>query len=1821
MKRTSKLRHLVVYLLVFSLLLGAVPMALAANQSQEIGLQEVPVTAADLQDQTVEVQESDAPAPDESLRVIIVFKDKALVDKGFSTTALSQNSAAMAYRTTLETKQDAQMAVVSKVLGQTLDVEYQFTIGINGVATTVRYDQIEAIEALDVVDYVYIENQYEPDVVEPDTSTAGTMIGSYSAWADGYTGAGSRIAIIDTGLDLDHPSFEEEAFLYSLELSAARFDKDVEDYNLLTAEEVAAILPQLHAAERYAGLTAADLYRSAKVPFAFNYVDESLDVTHDNDSQGDHGTHVSGIAAANKYVWSKDSDGDLVAATQEQGVVGVAPDAQILPMKVFGKSGGAYDSDYMAALEDAILLGCDTVNLSLGSAVPGHTYSNYDELFASLTNTDTVVTISAGNKYSYAYFNNTGVSLNLTDDTVINTVGSPGTFPNSLAVASVTNSGLTGILPSFSGVSVSYGDTYEDYKMNAFVTLDTSEDNSGVEYDYVFLGDPVNGTGIYGAEEDFTGVDLTGKVVLISRGGGVSFFEKANRAVAAGAIATVVYNNAAGSINMNMTGYSYKNPAISIDKAYAEAILAASTQNADGTWTGTMLIANKVQVYQDVLGGYEPSVFSSWGVPGNLDLKPEIIAPGGNIWSTLTDGTYGLMSGTSMSAPSVTGMAAVVAQYVKESGLNEQEGLTVRALSQALLMSTSVPLLEDDTIEYSPRKQGSGLANVYAAVTSPAYLLTDSKDTTDGKVKVTLGDDPERNGVYEFDFTVNNLSDEALRYVFSANINSMAVETYGDEDFMSNTAYALSPDVTFSTTASVDFVYDLNEDGAVDIQDAQALLKVANGTNKTALSDLDVVRYDFDGDGTITTADAKLFLIALDGDTETADVYAQAYLVDANSAISVHVTVTLSDADKAYFAENYANGCYVEGFVYAADPDEQNPELSLPMLAYYGSWTDASMFDKYITLEDYSDPNAYPYTGTSVTNALIVDGYVLTSNPYDSTAAYLADHTAITSSSRISSVYASLIRNAGGDVYVEVSNAETGEVYKTVDAGALYGAYYSTSSGAWANTLQSISLGWNTTDADGNALPEGTKVKVSVYAIPEYNWDRETGTVVGTLGDGASWDTYFTVDDTAPVILDGSYTTNWITGSSKLTIQAQDNRYVAAILVMNARQTEVLARQGVNQTELGAPVEVEVDITGISASDIVVLAVDYAGNATGYEVKLGNEEDTGDVSEYIYINDCFDDAWLSFKPDNYEGAVEVAEGAIYAAEYIDGYVFTVDKDLRFCVAPLENIENQTYIETLNTTSVVLDMAYNYADGKLYALCTNNYLYTIDPLMGTTSQVGIIPLPAGNNLQTLACSTDGTFYGVTNSGSNSYGYSKLYSFTLGEEGFTVKAFPNDTGRSTIYLQSMAFDHNTGKLYHANYGFNSDYTGYEGTLVTYDLETGAATEIANFGTHEMVGMFIPKKSTGIFGPSQEVTEISLSQTEVSMLKGGTVTLEVSAKPWTVVNRDCSWVSSDETVATVKDGVITATGVGTCTIAAASVLNPQAVATCTVTVTAVEKDMTGIIWDEEGAVWFSSFNTNTIPAYTKLNTTACDQPLMALTTDPNGITYAASFETTSSGTLISSLYKVSGDYALTKIGTSEIGYTDLTWCPSLGNDVAVATYGNYVVLVDVATGNYKGAWDFSSSIGSAKLVGVTYYTAQESNTGAMIDYCLLLDSNGNVWLTGFAAVDDSYQRTTPQAITNLGYTTGSYWYYSSIATDGTYLYCSMFNGAQTNLIVLDLNSGAIANVGNFGTEVWPVTGLQVTAANDSADLVANAMEAAALMAPVSAETETIPAIAAEN
>ena len=329
-------------------------------------------------------------ADDEYVRVTIILQGASAIDAGYAP------ASAGSYRSGLLAEQQAMAEKISAEAldGAELEVVWNLTLAMNGISAYVQYGQIEAIRNVIGVKDVVIELQYFP-TEEVENITATEMTGASAAWNLGYTGAGSKIAIVDTGLDIDHQSFDAGAFEYAIdELNETR-DTPVD---LMDEDDVAAVWDQLNAASfigSYDGV-----YRNAKVPFAINYVDRDLDITHINDTQGEHGSHVAGIAAANKYIPSGNGYDRALETVMTQGE---APDAQLLIMKVFGKGGGAYDSDYMIAIEDAMTLGCDAVNLSLGSSVAGYTTNDtYAETLNKLTSFGLVWANSAGNNYSWS---------------------------------------------------------------------------------------------------------------------------------------------------------------------------------------------------------------------------------------------------------------------------------------------------------------------------------------------------------------------------------------------------------------------------------------------------------------------------------------------------------------------------------------------------------------------------------------------------------------------------------------------------------------------------------------------------------------------------------------------------------------------------------------------------------------------------------------------------------------------------------------------------------------------------------------------------------------------------------------------------------------------------------------------------------------------------------------------------------------------------------------------------------------------------------------------------------------------------------------------------------------------------------------------------------------------------------------------------------------------------------------------------------------------------------------------------------------------------
>ena len=863
-------------LLALALIWGLVPAAYAAGSSgrtavfREISAGSV-TAEMELEENRVTQTPAQEPDEDEIVRVSIVLEKQSVLDRGFNTANIAANTGAMNYRAILEAEQQVMEVRISRVIGAQLDVAWNLTLAGNIISANVRYGDIEAIAAIPGVSQVVEETKYEPcspeDTAQPNSGTATSMTGVGAAWASGYTGAGSRIAIVDTGLDIDHEAVDNGAFLYVMTDNAEAAGKTAEEYmsslNLLDAAEIAAVLPQLNIAKGWwdyngapkpgKGVTAQELYRSEKIAFAYNYVDQDLDVTHDNDAQGAHGSHVAGIAAANRYL--PEGEG-YVPSMEKSYVVGVAPDAQLIVMKVFGKTGGACDSDYMAAIEDAILLNCDVVNLSLGSSLPGFTTSAlYQDIMDSLSSSDTVVSISAGNNGNWG--ENTRNGYLYAEDVNLQTGGSPGTYTNSFTVASVDNDGITGCHFTVNGNAIGYSETvYNQLPMTSLVPGGQTEK----VYDYVIvdgLGNP----------EDYAGLDVTGKVVVVQRGT-IPFTEKHANAQAQGAVACVVYNNQPGVFGMNLATSTATIPAVSITLNQGLELIRNSRpmEGRSGCYEGEMTVSSEIgaTIYNSEY--YTMSAFSSWDVNGSLKLKPEITAPGGSINSI--DGSmqetdkYTYMSGTSMAAPHIAGLTALVYQYFRETGLAERLEVSPRVLAQSLLMSTATPIVDGNSGNpYPVIQQGAGLASIADAMGATSYVLVEGQP--DGKVKAELGDDRERTGVYTFSYTLHNMTDRAQRYTLDASVYTQASfyeefpgydsETLYSASFMDYTMTKLDAATTFTVNGSPipaesDGLEncDFNGDGLVNELDGQALLDCAVGKLEN-LEHLDAA--DLDGNG------------------------------------------------------------------------------------------------------------------------------------------------------------------------------------------------------------------------------------------------------------------------------------------------------------------------------------------------------------------------------------------------------------------------------------------------------------------------------------------------------------------------------------------------------------------------------------------------------------------------------------------------------------------------------------------------------------------------------------------------------------------------------------------------------------------------------------------------------------------------------------------------------------------------------------------------------------------------------------------------------------
>ena len=521
----------------------------------------------------------------------------------------------------------------AKAAGVNYKERYSFDTLWNGLSVQASDANLTKLTRLAQVKNVYPVISIAMPEVEPgenpNLATAISMTQVQDAQNTlGLTGAGVRVAVMDSGIDYDHPD------LGGCFGPGCRVEVG---YDFV--------------GDAYNNDATSPGYNPIPTPDAFP------------DDCGGHGTHVSGIVGANGTV------------------KGVAPGVTYGGYRVFGCAGSTSADIMVAAMERILADGADVLNMSIGNAFQ---WPNYPTAAAAnrLVNHGVVVVASAGNNGANGLY----------------ATGAPALGEKVISVASVDNAFVRA-----RGLTVT-----PDGKVIPFLqaTASPAAPASGTF--------PLARTGTATTVDDgcapLAAGSMTGKVVLIRRGT-CGFNQKAINAQNAGAAGVIIYNNVAGNIqNITVAGPPPVTiPTVSIsaaDGVLLDGRLAAGPVSM--TWTGNT-------AYSPNATGFTSSGFSSYGLSPTLDIKPDITAPGGAIYSTipLERGGHGLNNGTSMSSPHVAGTVAL---------LLEARPNTPPAAVRTILQNNASPIAwwGNPALGFldNVHRQGAGLVQIVDAVLS-----------------------------------------------------------------------------------------------------------------------------------------------------------------------------------------------------------------------------------------------------------------------------------------------------------------------------------------------------------------------------------------------------------------------------------------------------------------------------------------------------------------------------------------------------------------------------------------------------------------------------------------------------------------------------------------------------------------------------------------------------------------------------------------------------------------------------------------------------------------------------------------------------------------------------------------------------------------------------------------------------------------------------------------------------------------------------------------------------------------------------------------------
>lgn len=617
-------------------------------------------------------------------------------------------------------------------------VTASWDISLNAVGVKLNGETLAKIRTSPLVSRAEYEGLYYPTADDPDLA----IIDALAAWSNGggvaNAGKGVRVAIVDTGIDQDHPCFDDAGYT-----APAGFPRG-----------------QLQ-------------YTNNKVIVAKVFNNKVPQSGFDAEAVQEHGTHVAGTVACN-FETPAVVDGVSIP----YGVSGVAPAAFLGNYNVFpGNVLNARSEDIVNALDAAYADGFDVANMSLG----GGAHGILDLLTDAVDNLDAanmVVAVAAGNSGPGHY-----------------TVESPGSAARALTAGAST-------VPHFVGAPLTVGGSTFGVAAGDFATVSADlTANLGVVLN---SGGNLSNACTAGDGKPAAG-SLTGKIALISRGV-CTFSEKIRNSQDAGAIAAIVVNNVAGDPTAMGLGGIANEPTI---PAYMAALLAKTALVADNGLSATISATKSYfsTTNVDIMAG-----FSSQG-PTDVDfrVKPDVVAPGVNVLSSIPGNDWAFFQGTSMATPHLAGSAAVVksqhptwpAWAIRSAIVNTAETGVLKVYTNGTTIVTDVNI------------QGAGRENLDNAVEARAAL---------SPVSVSFGAVPAGAGQTKtFPVTILNVSGGSATY-------SLGVTgTTG-----SGVSFTVTPSVSLAAGASATVTVTMTATKAAGSGDHQAWLRVSTGGTEVA---------------------------------------------------------------------------------------------------------------------------------------------------------------------------------------------------------------------------------------------------------------------------------------------------------------------------------------------------------------------------------------------------------------------------------------------------------------------------------------------------------------------------------------------------------------------------------------------------------------------------------------------------------------------------------------------------------------------------------------------------------------------------------------------------------------------------------------------------------------------------------------------------------------------------------------------------------------------------------------------------------------------------